>query len=218
VREGCKPKISTRRKRRNPDHRVCPTCRSQRASCRSTTGPSIAARWTWAVLSARLGGDPVFVQLNRPGIGDCLKGATSRFDKSDRDNPELSKSCSPCGTGEEWHHSTRRARGRAEAAHSRFEWKTARRCGTRGPGHRASRLAGSVRAGERPKGSVGDWDLKVYPALRSLIVVMLDEPPQYPIEMSLTADEQPVEALGPGCPCEPFGERVSPGATASESG
>ena len=69
----------------------------------------------------------------------------------------------------------------------------------------------SVHVGEPPKGRVGDWDLKVDPAVRSLIVVMLDELPQYTVEMALTADEQPVEALGPGCPHEPFGERVRPG-------
>ena len=47
-------------------------------------------------------------------------------------------------------------------------------------------------------------------AVRSLIVVMLDELPQYPIEMSLTSDEEPVDALGPGCPHEPFGGHVRP--------
>jgi hypothetical protein len=45
-----------------------------------------------------------------------------------------------------------------------------------------------VNAGELPKGRVGDRDLKVYPAVRPLIVVMLDELPQYTIEMALTAD------------------------------
>ena len=61
------------------------------------------------------------------------------------------------------------------------------------------------------KGRVGDWDLKVDPAVRSLIVVMLDELSQYTIEMALAADQQPVEALSPGCPHEPFGKRVRPG-------
>jgi hypothetical protein len=69
---------------------------------------------------------------------------------------------------------------------------------------------GSVRPAERPKDRAGDWDSKVYAAVRSLIVVMLDELPQYPIGMSLTPDEQPVEALGPGCPHGPLGERVRP--------
>jgi hypothetical protein len=32
-----------------------------------------------------------------------------------------------------------------------------------------------IGAGELPKGRVGNWDLKVDPAVRSLIVVMLDE-------------------------------------------
>ena len=68
----------------------------------------------------------------------------------------------------------------------------------------------SVHAGELPNGRVGDWDLKVYPAVRSLIVVMFDERAQYTIEMSLTADQQPVEALGPGGPHKSFRERVRP--------
>jgi hypothetical protein len=65
-----------------------------------------------------------------------------------------------------------------------------------------------VHAAEIPKGRVGDWDLKVDPAVRSLIVVMLDELPEHAIEMSLAADEQPVEALGPGGPHKAFRERV----------
>jgi hypothetical protein len=39
---------------------------------------------------------------------------------------------------------------------------------------------------ERPKGRARDWDLKVCAAVRSLILVMLDELLQYPIETSLT--------------------------------
>ncbi len=100
---------------------------------------------------------------------------------------------------------------RADVLHSRCQCKTTRRHGTRGPGHRAGRLCGLRPPWEPPKDRVGDWDLKVYAAVRaSLIVVMLDELPQYTVEMSLTANEQPVQALGPGCPHEPFGERVGP--------
>ena len=69
----------------------------------------------------------------------------------------------------------------------------------------------SVGAGELPKGRVGDWDLKVDPAVRSLIVVMLDELLQRHVEVPLAPDEQPVKALGPGCPHEPFGEGVRRG-------
>ena len=57
---------------------------------------------------------------------------------------------------------------------------------------------------------VGDWDLKVDPTVRALVVVVLDELPEHPVEMALATDEQPVEALGPGCPDKPFGERVRP--------
>ena len=68
-----------------------------------------------------------------------------------------------------------------------------------------------VNVGELPQARVGDWDLKVDPTVGALIVVMLDELSQYTVEMPLAADEQPVQALGPGCPHEPLGERVRSG-------
>jgi hypothetical protein len=71
----------------------------------------------------------------------------------------------------------------------------------------------SVNAGEAPRGRIGDWDLEVDPAARAFVVVMLDELPQRTVQMSITANEQPVQALGPGCPHKPFGERVRSGGT-----
>jgi len=68
----------------------------------------------------------------------------------------------------------------------------------------------SDHAGELPKGRVGDWDLKVDPAVRSLAVVMLDELLQRHLQVPLARNEHPVEALGPGCSNKPFGERVRP--------
>ena len=70
---------------------------------------------------------------------------------------------------------------------------------------------GPVNLGELRQGRVGHWDLKVGPTVRALIVVMLDELPQYPVEVSLAADEQPVQALGPGCRHGPLGGRVRSG-------
>jgi hypothetical protein len=42
-----------------------------------------------------------------------LKGATSRFGKSDRDNPHYPRVANPSGTGEECHHFKRFTRGAA---------------------------------------------------------------------------------------------------------
>jgi hypothetical protein len=60
-------------------------------------------------------------------------------------------------------------------------------------------------------GRVGDWYLEVDPAVRALAVVVLDKLPQYAVGMALTADENPVQALGSCCPDKPLGERVRPG-------
>jgi hypothetical protein len=68
-----------------------------------------------------------------------------------------------------------------------------------------------VHAGELPKGRVSDWDLKVDPAVRSLIVVLLDEVPEHPVEVALAPNEKPVEALCPGGSHKAFGERVRAG-------
>ena len=44
--------------------------------------------------------------------------------------------------------------------------------------------------------------------MRSLVVVMLNELPEHPVEMALIAGEHPVEALGPRRPYKALGERV----------
>ena len=140
-----------------------------------------------------------------------LKGATSRFDKSDRNRPDYPSVAARLGPARS---------GTIQAGHAPRPWH-ARIPGTnaelRGDAVLVDQAAepvgslDSVNAGELPKGRVGDWDLEVDPAVRALIVVMLDELPQYTVEMSLAADEQPVQALGPGCPHEPLGERVRSG-------
>ena len=119
--------------------------------------------------------------------GDRVKGATSRFDKLDKDNPDYPRVAARLGPAKSGTIQTRRAsvprRGPA------FSVSNAKLRGDAVLVDQATEPVGSldsVHAGERPKGRVGDWDLEVYAAVRSLIVVMLDELPQYPIEMSLT--------------------------------
>ena len=58
---------------------------------------------------------------------------------------------------------------------------------------------------------VGDRRFEVDGAVRALMVVVAHEFPQYALGMAFAADEHPVQALGPGCEHEPFGERVRPG-------
>ena len=40
-------------------------------------------------------------------------------------------------------------------------------------------------AGEAVQGGIGDWRLEVDPAVRSLVVIVLDELPQGPLEVAL---------------------------------
>ena len=68
----------------------------------------------------------------------------------------------------------------------------------------------SGQASERPRGRVGDWDLEVDPAVRSFMVVVIDELEEDPLEVAFAPDEHPVEALGPRSSYEPFGDRVRP--------
>lgn len=55
---------------------------------------------------------------------------------------------------------------------------------------------------------IGDRGAEIGTSMWSLVVVMLDEVPQYPFQVALAPNEQPVEALGPRCSHEPFGEGV----------
>ena len=64
---------------------------------------------------------------------------------------------------------------------------------------------------EPVQGQVGDRRFEVDAAVRALAVVVGDELPQHALGMAFTADEHPVQALGPGCPHKSFGERVRPG-------
>ena len=57
-------------------------------------------------------------------------------------------------------------------------------------------------------GQVGDWNLQVDPAVRALVVVMLDERPQGPFKVALASYKDPVKALGPCRADEAFGDRV----------
>lgn len=55
---------------------------------------------------------------------------------------------------------------------------------------------------------VGDRRFEVDAAVRAFLFVMGHELLQDALGMAFTADEHPVQALGPGCEHEPFGERV----------
>jgi hypothetical protein len=58
---------------------------------------------------------------------------------------------------------------------------------------------------------VGDRRFEVDAAVRALMIVVGHEFPQYALGMAFAANEHPVQALGPGCEHEAFGERVRPG-------
>ena len=64
---------------------------------------------------------------------------------------------------------------------------------------------------EGVNGGVGDWRLEIDPAVRARVVVVKDELPEHPVELAFTADEHPVEALGPRRPDKAFGESVRSG-------
>jgi hypothetical protein len=66
----------------------------------------------------------------------------------------------------------------------------------------------TVPAFEPARTQVADRRLEVDPAVRSLVVVVTDELPEHPVEMAFSADEHPVQALGPGGADKAFGERV----------
>jgi hypothetical protein len=68
----------------------------------------------------------------------------------------------------------------------------------------------TVPAFEPARTQVGDRLLEVGPAVRSLVVVVTDELPEHPVEMAFSADERPVQALGPRCADKAFGESVRP--------
>jgi len=60
---------------------------------------------------------------------------------------------------------------------------------------------------------VGDRRFEVDAAVRAFLVVVGDELSQDALGMALAPDEQPVQALRPGCEHEPLGESVRPGGT-----
>ena len=69
---------------------------------------------------------------------------------------------------------------------------------------------GTIRAFGPPRDQVGDRSLEVGPAVRALVVVVLDELPENAVEVAFSADEHPVQALGPRCPDKAFGQSVRP--------
>ena len=66
----------------------------------------------------------------------------------------------------------------------------------------------AVSALERPHRQEGYRLFEVDGAVRAFLVVMGHELAEDALGMSFTADENPVQALGPGCEHEPLGERV----------
>ena len=69
----------------------------------------------------------------------------------------------------------------------------------------------TIRAFGPPRDQVGDRSLEVGPAVRALVVVVLDELPENAVEVAFSADERPVQALGPRRPDKAFGEGVRSG-------
>ena len=111
-------------------------------------------------------------------FGDNVKGASSRFDELDGINPIIQEFKRRLDRRGIIHVQTGHAPVRAEP------WIRETNAKLRGDAvlvDQATEPVGSldpVDGGELPKGRVGDWDLKVDPAVRSLIVVMLDELPK----------------------------------------
>jgi hypothetical protein len=68
----------------------------------------------------------------------------------------------------------------------------------------------TIRALELVDNQVGDRRSEVDAAVRAFMVVMGYELAPHPVEVVLAANEQPVQAFGPGCPHEAFSERVRP--------
>jgi hypothetical protein len=141
-----------------------------------------------------------------------VKGATSRFDNWTGITPIIQE-LPPClGPARSGHRSNGSRATPVEGPHLR-----AMNAELRGDAVLVDQAAepvgslDSVRFGERLRGRVEDWDLKGDPAVRTLVVVVLDELVQRHPEVLRAPDEQPVEALGPGCSHEPFGERVRAG-------
>src|ERR1035438_547598 len=78
----------------------------------------------------------------------------------------------------------------------------------------ASETVGSldtVAAFEPQRGQVGDRYLEADAAVRAFAVVVGHELPEDALGMAFTADEHPVQALGPGCAHKSLRERVRPG-------